>query len=194
MTKFAVPLSVSQLMEGFDSPWGICGGWAIDLFLNRVTRSHSDVEIAVLRKDQIALRSYLGQPGWTFEKVSSESGLVPWAEDEFLELPVHEIWCRNPNSNPKVLEVLLNEFDGESFLFRRDASITLGFDSAFIQSDLGLPVLAPHIVLLYKSKGVRKRDTADFRNARPSLDSVSRSWLKAAIAKTSPRHRWLKEP
>ena len=190
---FTVPLSVGQLMAEFDRPLGVCGGWAIDLFLGRLTRSHSDIEIAVLRQDQIALRSYLGQPGWTFEKVSIESGLVPWAEDEFLELPVHEIWCRNPVSNPQVLEVLLNEFDGDSFLFRRDRSITLGFDGAFIQSDLGVPVLAPHIVLLYKSKGVRKRDTADFRNALPSLDSVSRSWLKAAIAKTSPRHRWLKQ-
>lgn len=54
-------------MEGFSRPWFVAGGWAIDLFLDRVTREHSDIEIAVLREDQLALQRHL--VGWQFTKV-----------------------------------------------------------------------------------------------------------------------------
>ena len=44
--------SISELMRGFDGPWYVAGGWAIDLFLGRSTRAHSDVDIAILRRDR----------------------------------------------------------------------------------------------------------------------------------------------
>ena len=56
---FAAPLQVAQAMAGFRRPWFIAGGWAIDLFLGRVTREHADIEIAVLRTDQQFLRQHL---------------------------------------------------------------------------------------------------------------------------------------
>ena len=56
---FAAPQSVAAILKDFDRPWAICGGWAVDLFLDRVTRSHHDVEIAVFRPDQRALHTYV---------------------------------------------------------------------------------------------------------------------------------------
>jgi len=32
-------------------PWWVAGGWAIDLFLNRSTRQHHDLDVGVLRRD-----------------------------------------------------------------------------------------------------------------------------------------------
>ena len=37
-------------MDGFPAPWFVSGGWAIDLFLGRVTRDHSDIEIGIYRR------------------------------------------------------------------------------------------------------------------------------------------------
>ena len=76
---WAVPRHVKEIMAGFDRPWFLAGGWAIDLFVRRVTRAHADVEIAILREDQAPIRHYL--EGWEFEKVSREPGggrREPW--------------------------------------------------------------------------------------------------------------------
>lgn len=35
----------AELMKGFDRPWFIGGGWALDLAVGRQTRPHEDVEI-----------------------------------------------------------------------------------------------------------------------------------------------------
>ncbi len=56
---------VTELMRDFKRPWYIAGGWAIDLFVGRRTRIHNNVDIAIIRRDQRALRSQLVD--WTFE-------------------------------------------------------------------------------------------------------------------------------
>ena len=35
--------------NGFHEPWFVAGGWAIDLFLERVTREHGDIDFCVFR-------------------------------------------------------------------------------------------------------------------------------------------------
>ena len=37
----------------------VAGGWVIDLFIGRETRSHQDIEIAIPRKEQLQLQTYL---------------------------------------------------------------------------------------------------------------------------------------
>jgi len=60
------PLKVNALMAGFEKPLFIAGGWAIDLYIGRITRVHKDIEIAILRRDQLALHKYMN--GWEFKK------------------------------------------------------------------------------------------------------------------------------
>jgi aminoglycoside-2''-adenylyltransferase len=55
------PRDLPPLLSGFDRRWWICGGWALDLFLDRETRRH-DLDVAVLRRDQLALHGHLC--GW----------------------------------------------------------------------------------------------------------------------------------
>jgi hypothetical protein len=191
--EFSDPLSIGRLMAGFPHLWGICGGWAIDLFLGRVTRPHKDVEIAVLRRDQLALQSCLAQRGWTMQK-AADSKLIPWPEGEKIELPVHSIWCKNPQHKPDFLEVLLNEATETHFIFRRKQSVTLELERAFRQTHEGLRILAPEIVLLYEAKQTSRQEyAADFRNTLPHLDPAQRPWLKDALSKAHPGHEWLQE-
>jgi len=193
MNSFHDPLKIAALLADFHREWFICGGWAIDLFLNRVTRPHKDVDIAVLRHDQFAIRTYLTQRGWTLDK-AIEGQLVVWAEKEWLELPVHTVWCKTPNAEPNFLELLCNEATLSHFLFRRDQSITLLRRQMSVQSASGLRLLAPEIVLLYKADNPDLlHNESDFQQVRGELPATSRQWLFAAITKLYPNHRWLRE-
>jgi len=142
--------SIAALLVPLPIMWGFCGGWAIDLFLNRITRSHKDVDVAMLRADQRLVFDTLRQRDWTLEK-EVDGKLFPFREDEFLTLPIHTIWCRKTGCYPDFLEILLNESEGDQFLFRRDRSIRSLLRETFLSSASGFPVLAPEIVLLYKS-------------------------------------------
>lgn len=84
---------VAGTLRAFQRPWAVAGGWALDLMLGQVTRPHADVDIAVFREDQQALRTAL--PGWRLE-VATVGTLVPWGHGKWLELPVHEVHARPP--------------------------------------------------------------------------------------------------
>ena len=184
--------AIAGLMAGFERPWAFCGGWAIHLFLgDGCRRAHKDVDIAVLRRDQLAVQSYLGERGWTLE-VAQGGVLTPWAEGEYLELPRHGIWCKHPAHDPDFIEVLLNEGDDRVFRFRKDPSIALPLERAFLRSPSGLPFIAPEIALLYKAGGVEvEENAADFRATLPALSAERRAWLREALGRWQPRHAWL---
>jgi hypothetical protein len=188
---FREPLTVAQMMNNFPHSWCICGGWAIDLFVKRISRLHKDVDIAIWRNNQLVLRDYLMARGWTLEK-AVDGQLFPWIDSEFLELPVHTVWCRNPNIQPDFIEILLNEHDQQHFRFRREFSITYPIEDAIVNLESGLPILAPEIVLLYKAKNASKKNNQhDFEVALPHLNCDRRTWLKSALARVHPEHEWL---
>lgn len=188
MAEFAEVTKIGSLLRGLPCPWFVCGGWALDLFLGRVTRAHKDVDVAVARDDQFVVREYLRRRGWALEKAVG-GVLTPWADGERLELPAHAVWCSNGGHDPDFFEVLLNEMDGDGFRFRRDQSVTLARGRMAFLTPSGLPVLAPEVVLLYKSNRPEEHD-ADFRSAAGSLPEEGRVWLKNALEKISGRHPW----
>jgi len=76
-----------SLMRDFHAPWAIAGGWALDLFIGRESRSHADIDIAILRADQQQLRA---QISGRVEK-GVEGQLAEWSPTEELTMPVHEV-------------------------------------------------------------------------------------------------------
>lgn len=178
--------AVDRIMQGFRPKWCIAGGWAVDASLGRVTRSHSDVEVAVFRDDQHRLFEHL--EGRTVQYVVHDNPgapgtLAPW-QNERLDLPVHEIHARSPDGF--ALEVLLNERTSTDWVFRRDQRITLPLRKAILKSDWGIPNLTPEIVLLYKAKDPRDRDQLDFQALLPHLTAKQSYWLREAISLCHP--------
>jgi Aminoglycoside-2''-adenylyltransferase len=43
MRDFSKTHEVSNLLGDLPCPWGVAGGWAVNLFLERVTREHQDI-------------------------------------------------------------------------------------------------------------------------------------------------------
>lgn len=179
---------VAEWMEDYDYPWGIAGGWAIDLFIGNKTRDHSDIEIAVLRKDQRKLKNVLAD--WSFQKAVNGE-LVAW-ESETVELPIHELHGEQQQSGER-LEVLLNEVENDFWIFRRDPTITFSGSSLFVMTKEGIPYLHPTIVLLYKAKSAREKDHADFHAVKHLLSKGDQHWLCKALETHVPNHTWISQ-
>jgi hypothetical protein len=186
---FTLPLQVAALMRDFNPGWFVAGGWAIDLFLEKETRSHQDIEVAVFRKDQLALHDYLA--GWLLQKIV-EGRQVVWELDEWLELPTHEIHCVNETAHPPRIEVLLNESNGTEWLYRRNRLVRRALAKVQLESSAGVKFLCPEIVLLYKSKNPREKDEQDFQSVVSRLGAEPKQWLKDAIKVCDSEHRWLR--
>jgi hypothetical protein len=188
MTMFISCIKVNEWMSEFDGQWGIAGGWAIDLFIGKETRLHSDLEVAIFREDQHILRNML--LNWSFEK-AVEGKLVPW-EEEWLKLPIHEIQGVHKQSGDR-LEVLLNEIEDNKWIFRRESSVSFQESSLFLHSNEGIPYLHPAVVLLYKAKNTREKDHADFLAVKDLLKGDDKKWLLNALQVHVPDHKWIQE-
>jgi hypothetical protein len=175
-------------LRGCPAAWAVAGGWAIDLFLGRSTRPHADIDITVWRDEQRDLRRFL-ETHWRVEVVDDHR-LRPWAVDEWLALPVHEIHARSRSEENLNLEFLLNERDATDWIYRRDPNERRALDRAVLrQGDIAF--LAPEVVLLYKSKNPRDADDADLLAVLPSMSLEQRAWLCRALERQHPMHRWL---
>lgn len=193
MLSSSEPFRIADLMRGFHHPWAFCGGWAIDLFIGHQTRPHKDVDITILRQHQHAAHTYLSSGGWYLE-VAHNGELTPWNGKEFLRLPLHTIWCKNPDNDPSFLEILLNEADDRYLYFRRDKTIKIERERAFVETASGLRIFAPEVVILYKAKDANdKENELDFRNVREQLSEKQREWLREGMNKMYSGHEWLYE-
>lgn len=176
------------LMAGFPAPWCVAGGWAIDLFLGKVTREHSDVDIAIFRDDQWAVHDHFR--GWQIRKVV-RGQLVEWPAGEQLDPPVHEIHVHAPEGDGRSAEFLLNDRSGSEWVFRRNPAVTYPAHDLMRNGRDGIPYLAPAVVLLYKAKSPRPRDERDFDLARGALSPEERRWLRQALQFVHPGHEWI---
>ncbi|MEN0005883.1 MAG: hypothetical protein AAF798_17165 [Bacteroidota bacterium] len=182
-----VPKAIATLLAKYPGTWAVAGGWAIDLFLNQVTRSHQDIEIAIPRMEQLRLKAYF--PSWQWQYVV-DGTFYHWAPQQYLELPIHELHARAPLGQG--LEVLLNEFSAEEWRFRRHLAITYPLAKAIQASPLGIPILAPEIVLLYKAKWMEEKDLHDLSSILPHLPRTAKSWLREAIeSHHGGEHPWV---
>jgi len=180
---------VASALRMLTVPWAIAGGWAIDLALGHVTRSHHDVDVAVLRADQATLRAELAT--WTFDVVR-DGARVPWPAGVRLNASLFETYGWPADADPSsAVEFLLHERAGDDWVYRRDSTVRRPLSLALRPGPDGILLLAPEIVLLYKSKAPRGDDEHDFTIALDLLDEDARTWLRSAIARNAPTHPWL---
>jgi hypothetical protein len=159
--------------------------------LGRVTRAHKDVDVSVARASQLEVRDYMSGRGWRLEK-AHDGRLTLWEDGEFLSPPLHTVWCRSDAHEPDFVELQLDEIGDERFTFRRDSSVTLPRERMSFRTESGVPVLAPEMVLLYKSSATEEY-ADDFRNSVGALDGEARAWLRDALLKVHARHPWAEE-
>ena len=94
--------------------------------------------------------------------------------------------------DPDFFELQLDGIDEERFTFRRDPSLMLERGRMSFETKTGVPVLAPELVLLYKSNAAEEY-AADFRNSAGALGADARAWLKGALRRLYAQHPWAEE-
>ena len=170
------PRDAAGILRSLDAPWWIAGGWSFDLFLGRQLWPHKDLDVAVLRRDQ--RRVFDALPDWELA-VAHDGALEPW-DGSLLPDDRHGIWARPRGAERWRLELVLDEADGETWHYRRDARVTRPLAS------LGAVRggLAPEIALLYKAREAGHE--ADWDAVLPRLDEPACAWLAEAVATAHP--------
>jgi hypothetical protein len=186
----AHPHDAAAWLRDVDAVWWIAGGWAIDLFLERVNRSHADLDVGILRRDAPAVLGVL--TSWEFfeakdGKLTTLKTGTPPGND------VNSLWGRRIGSSLWELEIMLDHAHGEHWVYRRAPEIRGPFAEILCRAECGIRYLAPEIQLLYKSKTIRPKDAEDFRSTAPKLNAPAREWLRGSLAISQPGHPWIAE-
>ncbi len=168
------PEEALALLAGLDVPWWLAGGWALDRHLGRQTRAHGDLDVAVLRCHVDAVRRQLVD--WDVHLADPPGRLRRWVVGEPVPARAHDVWCRRTPDEPWAFQLMLEESDGDEWVYRRDARIRRPL------SDLGDGVLVPEVQLLYKVDSGTPKDLADVSLVLPSLSPKARGWLDRALA------------
>lgn len=181
------PGDVARRLAGVRTPWYVAAGWALDLFRGAVTRAHGDIEIAVPAAGFRHVRDRLG--GYVFDAVG-DGRIWPAATADVLAV-THQTWLRDPATGDYLLDVFREPHDGGTWICRRDATIRFPYREIIHHTAGGVPYLAPELVLLFKAKGVRPKDQADFAATLPHLSPPRRRTLAGLLTRVHPGHPWL---
>jgi hypothetical protein len=182
------PAEVADVFANCPVLWWIAGGYAIDALVGRNDRRpHDDIDVGLLRREQIAGRSILS--AWDLHCAQPPGRLRPWRAGELLEEPVHDIWARTRAGGPWRFQLVLNAAEDDEWVYRRDPRIRRSL-AELVWHVAGIPYLVPEVQLLFKAKSPRPKDQRDFEESLHLLDSTRRRWLAEALNTSAPGHPW----
>jgi hypothetical protein len=182
------PAQVTEMLQASTPTWAVVGGWAIDLWLGRESRSHGDIEIAAPRCDFVHFRGFFEPRYQLYAAGDGETFALD--VDETIPSSKFQCWIADPDSGTWRLDLMLEPGDSQTWVFRRDERIQESRER-MIGREGGIPFLKPEGVLLYKAKAARGKDQADLEACLPHLSPDARSWLAASLSLIHPEHHWL---
>jgi hypothetical protein len=163
----------------------------MDLFLDRETRRHDDLDVALLRRDQLALFHHVR--AWDLRYARPTHTLEHW-DGRHLEPPIHGIWARrskSPNA-PWTCEFLLNEERDGDWIYRRNEVVRRPLEEISNEKN-GVPYLRPEIILVYKSTDGSPKAETDFGAVQPHLSAEAIDWLRTALEQCNNQHPWIQK-
>jgi hypothetical protein len=180
--------TVAKSLAGVGLPFGFCGGCGLELFVamhgGSLARSHADIDIAVSRGD---IERWVRHLGGTV-RVVRDGALHDMSPDAIASSGSHEVHI---DVDGRALELLLGDVEAGDWLYRRDHRVRRSMSQAFLMA--AAPILAPELILLFKAKEPRNKDTSDFATTHPLLGDERRSWLRAALDIAHPNHPWSRQ-
>ncbi|HEX6150797.1 nucleotidyltransferase domain-containing protein [Nocardioides sp.] len=183
------PSEFAREMTGFDRPWWVVGGWAIEAATG-YRREHEDLDVSILASDVPAFVDFMRGRWHVWNNVG---GVLHPLGDRWLTVdePTSQLWLREHASSPWVVDIPLTpDADGlwtNKFLPDHVASVE---DVTWLGDD-GIRYLHPEIVLAYKARLRRPKDEPDFSATIPVLTRDRRAWLREALRTLVPDHHWL---
>lgn len=189
------PLTVTEIQKIFSRipvQWWIAGGWALDLYLDRVTRQHDDIDVIILRSEHLLLQKYLVSE-WESHK-AFKGKLIPWNLNEKLDSHFDNIWIKKKGESTWAFQVMIIDSENDYWIYKRNGTIRRKLTEIELKTSAGVPYIRPEIQLLYKggSSLIREKDFLDLENVMPMLDDTSREWLRDSLTIQYPNgHPWI---
>lgn len=178
-----------EFFEGFDRPWWVVGGWAMELFTG-APRDHEDLDVSMLACDVPRFREFIGDR-WHLWTVADGS-ILP-LNDRWPDLPAPDcqIWVRRDSASPWRLDLPVTPDVEGRWQNKKLPEHVLEVDDATWVAPNGVRALRPEIVLLFKARLDRLKDRRDRDRALPLLDDEQRARLRDWIGRLFPGHAWL---
>jgi len=185
------PDALVALLEGFSRAWGFAGGYGLDLWLGRETRTHADLDITLFRESLGDLFSFLPE----YEFHVAEAGRLRLLRGSCdLNPSEWNLWVRKRGEPDWLFQCLIADEDTGRWIYRRDARVRRAKEDFFRDSGSGLWVIAPEIQLLFKSPRRELKDTFDFMAVKDSLSAAQKEWLRSSLATVfRNQHPWIAE-
>lgn len=196
---------LAEVMSSYPGRWSLCGGWAVDAWLGRVSRDHGDVDLSVFVENQRDLYEHLRD----WQLLAHDAAWEPGGGDEWwtgsphLGFPSH-IHARTPERAgdvPKngiatledgfLLDIQIDDRAGDAWLLSREPEVSIPFERGVRVTDWSVPAASPEVLLFFKARDLRRRDKTDFAALLPLLSAEQRAWLRDAIVAIG--HPWVKE-
>ena len=206
---------LSNFMADIGVDYAICGGHAIDMFLNKKTRPHKDLDVSIYWEDRDAVVQHMLYEGWDVYEPCGTAYLHKINDAANQKRIKTNIWCVKPTNQHyqfieheqdmyavifdnseqvdlDYIEFLFNTRKDGMFVYERNHDVKIALDKAVFHVK-DIPCLAPEMVLLYKSSAADSPDyQLDFDNAIKAMDATQLSWLKMSLSTMFPDgHKWL---
>ena len=195
--------------------WAVCGGFALDLFLDRNIRTHGDMDICVLEENRETMKAYVLNKGWRVYEfrgqgkvrplehgIDSDTGrnlmcvndgcdLVKFYPCEEAGMLYHQFFHTGMKQF-HYLELLFNSVCDGYLILNRKSGLRRELSKAFLLRN-GIPYLAPEIALLYKASDFQNPAyQLDFKETFPYLNDEQRDWFLSGMKLLFPDgHTWI---
>ena len=156
-------------------PWFLSGGTSIDLYLNKITRKHDDIELALYRSDLEKWYKYFDS---TKHTLTRDGNSIDFKDS----VNFNTLWLLNPAQSQPLdnIEIMLLNNSGNSVAFYNDPNFifTEYKDPPIVEVGIERAYLTPPIVtLMHKIGNGRLKDFQDIQHIITTLDKSSRNNL-----------------
>ena len=172
-----------ELIKKSGLPYAVCGGFAIDLYLGRKIRRHTDFDINIFEEDRKEILNFMLTQGWEiYDHIWDNEGtdyLIPIkSANEKRALTTEMVWTVKPGctllsikekedeegifvykmtsrdiTNADFIEICFNVKEYDYFICNKEIKVTRSLDKAILYYD-EIPYLSPEVTLYHKSDPV----------------------------------------
>ncbi len=183
------PTEFASEMAGFDQPWWVVGGWAIEAATG-FRREHEDTDVSLLARDVPAFVEFMAGRWHVW---NNDSGVLHPLGDRWptVDEPASQLWLRASATSPWIVDMPLTPDDGGRWTHKYLPGRAAAVEDVTWTADDGIRYLRPEIVLSYKARLRRPKDEPDFEATLPVLGAPQRAWLRDALTTLVPDHPWI---
>jgi len=183
------PTEFAQQMQGFDRPWWLVGGWAIEAATG-LRREHEDLDVSLLSCDVAAFVAFMRDRWHVWNNVG---GVLHPLGDQWptVDEPRSQLWLRSDAASPWIVDIPLTPDRDGWWTNKLMVDHVAPVDDVTEVDASGIRHLRPEIVMLYKARHRRPKDLLDLDAVLAVLPAGRCAWLRDAVAMLDDDHPWL---